>query len=311
MELRKDYILDRWVIISEKRAQRPKQFQVAKAVKGEGICYFCPGNEHLTPPEIGRIPKGKSWLMRWFPNKFPYVSKDGNPSIVKDKFYSHAAAYGSCEVIVESPDHDKQLSDLGVSQIAQLLRIYSRRIARLSKQNHVKYVAVFKNHGQQAGTSLVHTHTQVATTSILPPAVSEEIDAVKKHKRCPYCEIIGKERKSPRLIYENTSCIAFAPYASRFNYEAWIFPKKHLKSITQFSNKECLDCAVILKRILVKLKSMNADYNFVLHYAPKNANLHFHIEVLPRMSTWGGLELISDIIINSVPPEQAAEFYRS
>ena len=55
MELRKDYLLDRWVIISEKRSERPRQFDSAKHEKQEGVCYFCPGNENLTPPEIARI----------------------------------------------------------------------------------------------------------------------------------------------------------------------------------------------------------------------------------------------------------------
>ena len=73
MELRKDYILDRWVIIATDRKKRPKQFEKDHNQNDDSICYFCPGSEHLTPPEIGRFPQTESWKLRWFPNKFPVV----------------------------------------------------------------------------------------------------------------------------------------------------------------------------------------------------------------------------------------------
>ena len=230
---------------------------------------------------------------------------------VKAGFLTHAQAFGYHEVIVETPEHGKQLADLPVKHISMLLKVCSQRITELSKRKNTKYVTVFKNHGQSAGTSIVHTHTQVATLPMLPQAVAEEVKASTKSKKCLYCEIIQKEKKSLRFIDENDSFISIAPYASRFNYEAWIFPKKHIGSITEFSDKQYADCAAALRNILVKLKQLNADYNFLLHYSPKGAGLHFHIEVLPRIALWGGFELCSNIVINSVAPETAANFYRT
>ena len=104
--------------------------------------------------------------------------------------------------------------------------------------------------------------------------------------------------------------IAFAPYASRFNFEVWIMPKRHIKNITEFNEDETKDLADIMHKILNKLKELNASYNFVLHYSPDNENLHFHIEILPRFANWAGFEFGTDMIINSVSPEYAAQFFR-
>jgi UDPglucose--hexose-1-phosphate uridylyltransferase len=55
-ELRKSYVLNRWVIINTERAKRPQDFKKERPkVKEEGPCPFCPGNEKMTPPEISRI----------------------------------------------------------------------------------------------------------------------------------------------------------------------------------------------------------------------------------------------------------------
>jgi len=212
-------------------------------------------------------------------------------------------------VIVETENHDEQMADLSVERIAEVFKVYTERIRALEKDS--TYVIVFKNHGGEAGTSLVHSHTQIASLNIMPTEINNEVNAVKRHTGCPYCGIIETERNSDRRAYENDTMIAFAPYASRFNYEIWVFPKEHIKSITDFDDKLYQDLADIMKKILLKLETIGASYNFILHYAPEGEDLHFHIEVLPRVATWGGFEFNSGIIINSVSPETAAEFYRS
>lgn len=308
MEFRKDYVLDRWVVISAGRAKRKHEY-VEKVQKKKGVCFFCPGNEEMTPPEIGRIAKGKSWLIRWFPNKFPAVQREGVPEFLTDP-YIHGDAFGSHEVVAETPDHDKQLWDLPVKHISQLLAVWASRVQDLEKNDGVKYVVVFKNHGEAAGCSLIHSHTQIATLDFVPPAVVEEARAAVKNCRCAYCRIIRHERKSPRFIFENKGFIVLAPYASRFNYEVWIFSKKHLRTFADFAQDDYEQCAEALAGVLRKLKKLNLDYNFWLHYSPKGRDLHFHIEVAPRRAPWAGFEYSSGVIINAVPPEEAAKFYR-
>ncbi|MBN4049271.1 galactose-1-phosphate uridylyltransferase, partial [archaeon AH-315-M20] len=281
--LRKDYVLDRWVYYATERKKRRMEFKEKYHTNEGKTCFFCAGNEHLTPPEIGRVEYKNSWKIRWFPNKFPAVELKGSPAIkTKNKFYTEGKTYGTHEVIAETGDHKKQLWDLNINDIKEIFDVYALRIKTLLKLKGITYVSVFKNHGQQAGTSLVHSHTQVAAISILPQQVMEEVKAAKKFRKCPYCSIIGLEAKSKRKIIENKNVVVFCPFASRFNLEAWIFPKRHVKSIVNMNDKELYDMAAVLKKILVKLKRLNASYNFYLHYAPAGNDLHFHIKVTPR-----------------------------
>ncbi|MBI2141413.1 DUF4931 domain-containing protein [Candidatus Woesearchaeota archaeon] len=315
-ELRKDYILDRWVILAPSRKKRPRDFirQPAAVSASTNVCAFCRGNEKLTPPEIGQVSgENGNWSMRWFPNLFPAVEESGQKEPSTDNtFYTFAAAYGSHEVIVETPIHERQLWDFTSSELEQLLRVYVRRIEELGKRAGIKYVAVFKNHGSEAGTSLVHSHTQVASINILPPLIAAEAAAIKKYPHCPYCSIINSEKGSYRRCFENSHAVAFTPYASRFNFEIWIFPKRHFRQLADAAADELHGISEILASVLHKQKELNAPYNYVLHYLPaaEEGNFHFHIEVQPRLSVWAGFEFNTDIIINSVTPEDAARFYR-
>ncbi|PIN76624.1 galactose-1-phosphate uridylyltransferase, partial [Candidatus Woesearchaeota archaeon CG10_big_fil_rev_8_21_14_0_10_47_5] len=112
-----------------------------------------------------------------------------------------------------------------------------------------------------------------------------------------------------RLIFKDDFAVAFCPYASRFNYEAWLFPKRHTNQLEGCDDNELRSMASALKRVLTRLREIDAPYNFYLHYHD-DPDFHFHIEVCPRISKLGGLELGAGIFINSVSPEEAAGFYR-
>lgn len=308
-ELRKDYILDSWVIISPGRSKRPKEFSEQPVQKEDATCFFCPGNESLTPKELGRKEKNNQWVVRWFENKFPALTPEGLMVPKTDnRFYTFSANWGHHEIVVETPDHSKQLADLSVEDITLLLGVFAERIDDISKRKGVAYVNVFKNHGAAAGTSIVHSHAQIMATSFVPRRVLEKVFASRKFVSCPYCAIIASEKDSERRCFENNEWVAFAPYASRFNYEVWLFPKNHVRMLGELLSYEGL--ADILKKVVVKLKELGCSYNFCLQYAPTGQDLHFHIEILPRIAVWGGFELGTSAVINSVAPESAAAFYR-
>lgn len=308
--LRKDYILDKWVYYSTERKNRPRDFKSVQLKDDSKICFFCPWNTHLTPPEIGRVEYKNGWKMRWFLNKFPAVDKKRNSKSRQKKYLLEGPPYGIHEVIVETNHHRSQLADLPISHIRELLEVYKLRISYLGRQKGIKYVEIFKNHGRDAGTSLVHSHSQVMALAQIPALIKEKLNAAKKYRKCPYCEILRLESRSKRKIFETKNIIAFAPFASSFNYEAWIFPKQHKKFMDELDEGELTDLAVALKKLLVKLKKVNVSYNFYIHYSPEKESLHFHIVVAPRIATYGGFELSTNAVINSVMPEEAARFYK-
>jgi UDPglucose--hexose-1-phosphate uridylyltransferase len=68
--------------------------------------------------------------------------------------------------------------------------------------------------------------------------------------------------------------------------------------------------AKMMKHIVMKLNEEKIPYNMFLHQSITDKDEHFYIRICPRRSTWAGVELGSRIIINTVSPEEAAEFYR-
>ncbi len=301
-EYRKDYLLNRYVLITPGRAKRPRDVHEQTITKRVPSCVFCPDN--ITKKNVvDEIKKGKAWNVLSIKNIFPAVSLN-NPK-----------ACGLQEVIIETPNHTKELADLSVTQIEKLLKMYIKRTVALSNVKKIEYVECFKNQGSKAGASLAHAHSQVFATSIIPPLLEEEykisLDYKKKFRRCPYCDVIKKELKSSRRIFEDKNIAVFAPYASAYHYEAWIFTKKHLDNVTKLNNAEIKSIAKILKYILLKMQALDLSFNYYMHEVVLFKDQHFYIKIQPRDSIWAGVELGSGIVINSISPEIAAKYYRS
>ena len=336
-EVRKDYLLDRWVVIATERGRRPTDFakqerQQAKAA----VCPMCPGNEHMTPPAVlvyiksdHRIRKTrdkdglrhKNWLIRVIPNLYPAFSppkeRISRKQIMKNK--NLTAAVGHHEVLVESPSHDEGPANAPLPQVVQVINGYIDRLRELSAKPYVQYVSIFRNHGLEAGASLSHAHSQIIATPFVPRIVKEEMNASKKfwkqNKKCAFCNIIEKERDGPRFILENSKFIAFAPYASVNPLEFWVFPKKHESSLLKMSQDEVPTFAEMLKTCLLRLKMLVNDppYNYGFHIALNKESsdyYHWHLEVYPRLAIWAGFEKSTGVYINTMTPETAAESMR-
>lgn len=337
-ELRKDYLLDRWVVIATERGRRPTDFakqerQQAKA----GVCPMCPGNEHITPPAVlvylrsdKEIKKEKdkdghrhkNWLIRVVPNLYPAFSPPKDRIISKQilKNENLCLAVGHHEVLVESPIHDEHPADAGIPQLTHVVNGYIDRLRELSAKPYVRYVSIFRNHGLEAGASLSHAHSQIMATPGIPRIVKEEMTASKaywkKNKRCVFCDIMTRERGGPRFIMENPKFMAFAPYASMNPMEFWIFPRRHQTSLLETSASEVRMLAETMKTCLSRLKTLVNDppYNYGFHMATsKEATeyYHWHLEVYPRLAIWAGFEKSTGMYINTMTPETAAESLRT
>lgn len=310
MELRKDYFLERWVVISEDRGKRPSDFKDKEISKAKD-CVFCAGNESKTPASLYELKKGKSWGVRVIPNKFSAVDPNGGHKIeTHNRFYTFAGDYGKHEVVIETPRHGKNFGDLDAKDIVEIMKTYNLRINEMLKDEKIKYACLFKNQGKNAGASINHPHSQIISVAMLPPFIKQKVDAVKKFESCPYCDIIKSEKDSHRRAYQNESFVSFCPYASQFNYELWILPREHKKLFDHFDDKQLNDMAMIIKSAALKLEENNIDYDIDWYYSPLNDDLHFHVEIKPRIALWAGFEVGFGIVINSVSPENAAKFYR-
>ncbi|MEM3549823.1 MAG: DUF4921 family protein [Candidatus Bathyarchaeia archaeon] len=339
-ELRRDYLLNRWVVIATERGRRPTDFvRAGKTQAKVGICPLCPGNEHMTPPAVllylkrgDRIEKErdengfrrKDWLVRCVTNLYPAFTPPNKPmekfvhsEIMKSE--NLASAVGHHEVLVESPVHDDHPSDANPSQIVHVINAYLDRFRELSSKAYVRYISIFRNHGLEAGASLSHAHSQIIATPVTPRIVEEELASSQKYWKekgeCVFCKILEREKAGPRLIAENSHFTVFAPWASIAPLEFWIFPKRHMASLVEISEGEVETLAYTLKACFRGLKRLLNDppYNFGFHTSMDGGtcpHYHWHLEVYPKLSIWAGFEKSTGMYINTVSPETAAESLR-
>lgn len=303
-EIRKDYIQDKYVIIAPRRTDRPRTERLARQEKvpPASKCHFCPKN--LKASEVvATFGPGVPWNIAVVENAFPAVTLD-NPK-----------AYGTQEVVIETAEHDLHLEDMHEEQIAQLLEVYSVRTKSLMELRGIEYILIFKNSGGKAGASMAHAHSQIFATSFLPPHLldkSQRGQAYKlKHGSCVYCDTIGHERIGPRKIYEDDFVVAFTPYASFYNYEVWILPKRHIDNVTMLSEEERHAFAFILKKLLKGIVGLDLPYNYYFHQIVNDEDQHLYLKITPRGSVWAGVEIGSGLVINPVSPEDAAQYYRA
>ena len=320
-ELRKDYVLDRFVIV-------PKN--IADKNVSNGKCPYCPGNEEMTQPAVLALVQKdgmlqrlsdteenwvNDWCVRVFPSNEPAVSTSGQSSYSDKPLYSEPA-YGFHYVVVAAPEHSQKLSNLSVEQWTNVLVVIQDRVRWLYTQKSVTYVSIYMNYGKDAGSYLDHPHMDMVTFSAIPPLIEQEAEAAHRYINengvCPMCNVINVESSGPRQVLRTDSFLSFCPWAPTYPYEFWICPKRHITLFSKITQKEINDLALILRATLGGLSKALKDtsFNLVFHLSPEKKNsrqLHWHIEVYPQLSTWSGLERGFGVYINNVSPEHSAE----
>ena len=201
-----------------------------------------------------------------------------------------------------------------------MINAYLDRLAVLSKKSYVQHVAIFKNHGRDAGASLSHAHTQLIVSPILPTLFEEELEAGKKYwnknHECILCNVLKKENEGPRFVWETNNFVAFTPWASVNPLEFWIFPKRHQSTMLNLSTSEVTDLAETIRLCLGGLRSLLNDppYNFGFHAVLSEDVKHYYhwyLEVFPRLAIWASFEKSTGMFINTISPEDAATELRS
>lgn len=324
-ELRQDTVSGDWILLAPGRVKKPSFFtRKVKKIKKQNR--FCPfdnpqksGNE--SPVLVYQYKENTGWFLQVIPNKYPVVAA-GNCGLVK-KIGPHRIqnGVGSHEVVVLR-DHEKHLSQYDKNELALLFKAYQDRYKALAEDSCVNYISIFHNHGEEAGASVPHPHSQILALPVVPPDVSYSVTGSKnyfhKYGKCVHCQMIDFERKNKkRIVFENKNAIVFAPFASRSNFELRIFPKYHQAFFEKTSDTILLEVAEVFQKTLHKIykKFDDPPFNFFLHTAPVMKNMdynhyHWHFEILPKLTKWGGFELGTGIDIITFAPELVPNFLK-
>ena len=325
-ELRQDLVTGDWVVIATGRAKRPEDFAVNKRViieeDSDEPCFFC------YPEETGQEKdlliyetSGGDWSLRVFPNKYPAFSKEEIVNHNEEGPYFSMDGTGYHELFV-TRDHKRQIAQMDVLEVAEIMDAYQNRYIDLMNKKSVNYIEIFHNHGKEAGGSISHPHSQLVAIPVISPYIQSELDGAENYyrtnKKCAYCTMIEWESEhKKRVVFDSDDFIAYCPFSSRAAFEVWIVPKKHKPYFERMSDKEKLVLAEAMQKVMDKIYKALGDpaYNFYIHTSPCDGkdypHYHWHIEILPRTSTWAGFELSTGVEISTIQPEIAAEYLRN
>jgi len=304
------------VIISPKRLHRPTQFHTPTDHYELDECPFESGSEDATPTEIYSVKdKNGDWITRVVPNLYNALDIHEENSSKREGFFTSKSAFGAHEVIIETPSHDKTADRYTLENWEAYLKTINYRVKDLAQDFRLKYIQVFKNHGSQAGATLSHPHSQIIATGFVPSEVKNELKRAKEyfkiHNRTLLLDITNEElRINERVIYENNSFVAFAPFASLYPFEVIIAPKEQIATMGALNQSGIHDLAQILKNVHKKLYATLGDfhYNMIFKNPPTAVEYYtFHIQIIPRIYMLAGYELASGMRINPVSPEVSAQ----
>lgn len=326
-ELRQNIATKEWTIFSTSRKKRPHDFHSASNLTEQPLqqddCPFCPGNEHLTPEEkLSFISEDtKKWELRVVANKYPALTMDGSYTRKKHSdFYREMDAIGVHEVVIETPLHNTTIGLMQTEQVRKVLEAYQKRYIALCNENH-RFVTIFRNYGEPAGTSLQHPHSQIIATPIVPNTIRYPIEEAMRYYddngACVYCDMINQELfTQERIVFQGKKFLVFEPFAARMPFETWILPVTHSASYGLAKPQELDELADLLNRFLRLLydKLNNPAYNYIIQSIPCNSErnqfYHWSLVILPRLTRFAGFELGSGMHINFMYPEECAAILR-
>lgn len=236
------------------------------------VCPFCIGNE-TTENEvfrIGGIAGDSNWRVRVDLNKFPFAPIH--------------------EIIIHSPDHHKNFEELPREHVQTIFEAY---VERYAAHKSTGTVFIFSNRGEQAGESLPHPHSQLV---VLPNDIVFELPSL--HFKVSQ-EEIAHEEKHFKII---------CPFASQWPDEVWIVPNTYHKTFGQITREELLELSFLVQR-LIQIFTLKHGHEFPFNFYifPKE---HWYLRFIPREKKLGGLEIVSNVFVNTGDPKETVRFIK-
>ena len=314
-ERRENPVTGRHVICAATRGARPHdagRTRPRRLPAHAETCPFCPGNEDQLEVILAERPGKGGWLTRVVPNRYPIVAPTRRIGA------QLMPAAGRHEVVIESPRHDLSPAAMTAEELLAMVETYRERYRALAADPDIRRVFIFRNHGADGGTSLIHPHSQIVGTAFVPPAAAAEDDRARRHLEvegdCLLCRVVADElRGGSRIVSMNDAFLAFVPYAAEAPFELWIAPRAHRPDFGAIGAAEMAAFAAILGNCLARIADCLGDppYNYaLLASATGRPHLHWYLRVSVRSTITGGFEMATGVAVNPSRPEADAAFLR-
>lgn len=288
-ELRYNPLLGTYTMVAANRQQRPHL--------PKNWCPFCVGSDKV--PENYDV-----WV---YPNDFPVLSEQ--PAAISTPYpisspavaaaYTCAPAYGKCEVILYSPQHDASLYQLPLPHVTKLVQTWAERFRALQTDPQIRYIFPFENRGEEVGVTMPHPHGQLYAYPFVPLKIVTELQQCRQYYDQTHAHLFEVMNQTEiadgrRLIYQNDHFIAYIPYFTDYPFGVFIVSKSNIQHLAELNEAEQIalaDMLIAITGAFDQLYNRPFPYMMCLHQAPINtpeyadcANYYrLHIEFYPPL----------------------------
>lgn len=315
-QLRLNPLTGRWVTVAVERAARPGELisrQLPVESDPDRRCPFCPGNEEATPPALETYGPSGNWLVRVVPNLFP-AFEGSEPLRVQNlgPVFTQASASGVHEVLVFTPEHHGSWADLDDKHAGLAMAAIRDRMEDHARLSTVRYTQAIVNAGREAGASLEHPHGQLLGIPFVPGEIAEEEGGFRRFgESCLLCTMAEAELQARhRVVVDEERALVVCPYWSGAPYEMLVMPRLHEVHLENTPPADVVAVGRAIRDALLLLRARvgEAAYNLVFHTAPHHHEgpFHWHVHIVPRLTSLAGFEQGTGVMINIVAPELAA-----
>ena len=290
-------LIKEWVLVSPHRAKRPWQGQ-NEVVATHALpnydpeCYLCPGNVRAN----GEInPQYENCFV--FDNDFAALKQDEieQEATGDNSFFIAKSERGVAKVVCFSPNHNLTLPELTSSEIESVIAAWQKQYTELGSIDYINYVQIFENKGSVMGCSNPHPHGQIWAQSSLPTQVEKTHTSLheyfSKNNSNLLLDYLAQElERKERIVIENNHFVALVPFWAIWPFETMIIAKRNVTNITEFTEIEKSDFALILKQLTTKYDNLfhtSFPYSSGIHQAPTDNQPHpewqFHMHFYPPL----------------------------
>ena len=256
-ERRRDPLTGDWVVLAAHRMDRT-------FLPPADECPLCPSGRGSVPSEV----PSAEYDVVVFENRFPSLSTrvpDDVPALVDgEALWPSAAAYGRCEVVCFTSDHDGTFGNLTPTRARTVIDAWADRTADLSALTGVAQVFCFENRGAEIGVTLAHPHGQIYAYPFVAPRTRRLLQLAREHRAGGGGDLVGdvlaaERRAGTRVVLAGEHWTAYVPAAARWPVEVHLTPHRHVPDLAALDDAERDELAVVYLELVRRLDRFHGD----------------------------------------------------
>jgi UDPglucose--hexose-1-phosphate uridylyltransferase len=321
-ELRFDVLTGEWVTIAGHRMNRT-------FLPSAADCPLDPTRDPAHPTEIPDSRYDVAVFANRFPSFAPLTVGPAEGAASPPFGPPDVPAYGHCDVVAFSSDHDAAVADLPAARMRTIVEAWAHRTAAHSADPRIAEVFVFENSGQEIGVTLSHPHGQVYAYPVVPPRTAQLLEQARRHRQATggnlLADVLAAEQaEGTRVVLRGEHFTGYVPRAARWPVEVHLAPHRDVPDLAALDDGERAELALVYQELLRRVNRFHPGVERVpyisgWHQAPTGEGRglgRLHLQLFSLLRAPGKLKYLAGsesgmgAWINDTTPERIADRLR-